>query len=200
MAASLLFKHKVALTLFFTGAGAGIGGANFVHDLRAFRNKRNWQGQDQNLYADQGRFNLLDEQTRGNVQQAKQSAKEGVEDLSKLVANKVNQTAKGVDNLGQDLSNKTMERIKKNESSIDNLGRENQDSSFYKGPHYKEDVRTRSQRYPHGNDQNKYWGDYVRQEPTIRVNEDEPSKHRPSTRKDASPPTTSNSQVNAIHE
>jgi len=83
--ASLLFKHKAGMTLFFAGAGAGYGGANFINDLKIFRNNRNWLNQAQ-------------------------SQKQGNEELTKQLANKVSQTAKGVEETGKNLAREASQK------------------------------------------------------------------------------------------
>ncbi len=94
--ASLLFKHKAGMTLFFAGTGAGYGGANFVNDLKVFRRNKNWTTPSQNAP------NKLERK----VDEVKEGAKEGAEDLSKRAANKVNEVARGVEQTGKKVSEK----------------------------------------------------------------------------------------------
>jgi len=109
MLASLLFKHKAGMTLFFAGTGAGYGGANFINDLRVFRRNKNWLAQSQGQTQDQRRFDRKEDIRGGNPSQLKENVQQGAEDVSRFMANKVNQTAKGVDEFGRNLSDKAKE-------------------------------------------------------------------------------------------
>jgi len=110
MLASLLFKHKAGMTLFFAGTGAGYGGANFINDLSVFRRNRNWLGpnqtQTQGQSQDQRRFERRDDTLGQGAQKIKENVKEGAEDVSRFMSNKVNQAARGVDEVGRDLADK----------------------------------------------------------------------------------------------
>jgi len=114
MASSLLFKHKAGMTIFFAGAGAGYGSADFVNDLKRFRNQR---GPTQ-IKREGGASSQISEKLdrtadnlKGDLQKAKNKVERGVEDVSSQVAGKINQTAKGAEEWARNASEKATQHF-----------------------------------------------------------------------------------------
>jgi len=114
MVSSLLFKHKAGMTIFFAGAGAGYGGADFVNDLHKFRNQRGpTQIKREGGASSQinEKLNRTADNLKGDLQQAKNKVERGVEDVSGQVAGKINQTARGAEEWARNASEKATQHF-----------------------------------------------------------------------------------------
>jgi hypothetical protein len=119
LASSLLFKHKAGMTIFFAGAGAGYGSADFVNELHRFRNQRSpTQINKREGGASSQIREKLDRTTdnlKGDLQQAKNKVERGVEDVSSKVAGQINQTAKGAEEWARNASEKATQHFQSKE-------------------------------------------------------------------------------------